>query len=84
MGRAGSAINIRDCCVVFIPEAHASDGDVPASRPITLDEFGLSSLGACELFRPSGVVFLQGAPAKSLRAALNQVGVGVVLATKSS
>ncbi|MFT4624077.1 MAG: creatinine deaminase [Myxococcota bacterium] len=50
IGRAGSAINLREHTLV-----------VAADVPVDIDTFGLSSLGACELFRPQAVVL--GAPA---------------------
>jgi tRNA(Arg) A34 adenosine deaminase TadA len=48
MGRAGSAVNLRDC-LVFI-------GAASESGEISLEQFGHASLGACELFRPAWVV----------------------------
>jgi len=45
MGRAGSAVNLRELVVVV-----AGDG------PLDIDALGLSSLGALELFRPAALV----------------------------
>ena len=48
MGRAGSAVNLRDCLVLIGMRGVAGE--------IGLEEFGHASLGACELFRPAWVV----------------------------
>ena len=48
MGRAGSAVNLRDCLILV--------GGKRESGEISLEEFGHASLGACELFRPAWVV----------------------------
>jgi tRNA(Arg) A34 adenosine deaminase TadA len=48
MGRAGSAVNLRDCLILL--------GGKRETGEISLEEFGHSSLGACELFRPAWVV----------------------------
>jgi len=65
MGRAGSAVNLREHFVVV---------DVPDE--LNLDSFGASSLGACELFRPAAVV--TSAPvAAPLRQTLESCGIHV-------
>lgn len=46
MGEAGSAVNLRECVLVFAAPGTA----------VGVAEFGHSSLGACELFRPAAVL----------------------------
>ena len=65
MGRAGSAVNLREHAVV-----------VDAPGGLDLAAFGASSLGACELFRPAAVV-ASGAVEPGLRSVLEQAGVAV-------
>ena len=68
MGRAGSAVNLREHIVV-----------VDVSGALDLDAFGASSLGACELFRPAAVVSPE--PATStLTSMLEAAGVRVISA----
>lgn len=45
MGNAGSTVNLRECAVVWKPGGLAN-----------LDTFGMTSLGACELFKPAVLV----------------------------
>lgn len=47
MGQAGSAVNLRECALLFASGR--------SRRPIGLGEFGHASLGACELFRPAAL-----------------------------
>lgn len=65
MGRAGSAVNLREHAVVV---DHAGTLDLAA--------FGASSLGACELFRPAALV-TSGPVHAALRAPLEAAGVAV-------
>jgi hypothetical protein len=65
MGRAGSAVNLREHIVV-----------VDASDVLDHDSFGASSLGACELFRPAAVVG-SSTVAAPLRQALESCGIHV-------
>lgn len=69
MGNAGSAVNLRELALVV--RTGKGGGEVD------LAQFGASSLGACELFRPSAVLLLDAAAAPELRAALEAVGVAV-------
>jgi tRNA(Arg) A34 adenosine deaminase TadA len=72
IGRAGSAVNLRDCVLV-----------VTVPRPgdeLSLARFGHASLGACKLFRP-GVVLTDGIVAADLKAGLEGAGVRVLEAT---
>ena len=48
IGEAGSAVNIRECGMVYA----SSD-----RKPVTIERFGHASLGACELFRPAWIAF---------------------------
>jgi tRNA(Arg) A34 adenosine deaminase TadA len=63
MGRAGSAVNLREHVLVI---GHPGTIDLAA--------FGASSLGACELFRPAAVV-TRGPVSADLRAQLEVAGV---------
>jgi len=67
-GLAGSTVNLRECTVI-----------VEASGGATVESFGLSSLGACELFRPRCVAFscCGGCVADDLAAALGSAGIEV-------
>lgn len=66
MGRAGSAVNLREHVV-----AVRSQGTLDAAA------FGASSLGACELFRPAAVV-TGGRFAPALRQTLEAAGVRAI------
>lgn len=69
MGEAGSAVNLRECVLLFA-SGRGSD-------PIGLAEFGHASLGACELFRPAAL--LADAPlAEELAEPLHAVGTRVI------
>ena len=46
MGRAGSSVNLRECAVGFL---------VGRDAPVGIADFGLASMGCCELFRPAAV-----------------------------
>jgi tRNA(Arg) A34 adenosine deaminase TadA len=67
-GMAGSAINLREHTLVMALRGEADVADV--------DSFGLSSLGACELFRPLAVVF-DIPVCDELRQTLTEAGVEV-------
>ena len=68
MGRAGSAVNLREHIVVVDP-----------TGILDLDAFGASSLGACELFRPAAVV-CSGPVTEPLTSTLEAAGVRVISA----
>lgn len=65
-GLAGSEVNLREHTLVL-----RGDGTL-----ITLNTFGLSALGACELFRPCAAIFDSPVSAE-LRAALTAAGIHV-------
>ena len=67
MGRAGSAVNLRECTLAVAPPGPVLDTDA----------LGLSALGACELFRPARLVTDRPVEA-GLRATLEAAGVEVV------
>lgn len=71
MGEAGAAVNLRECVLVFVaPGTRAAAG---------IAEFGHSSLGACELFRPAAV--LSNVPLQAeLKDALDKIGVAAIAA----
>lgn len=69
MGEAGSAVNLRECALLFASGC--------ARDRIGLAEFGHASLGACELFRPAAL--LADAPFEDeLAEALSAVDVRLV------
>lgn len=72
MGRAGSAINLREHTLLY-----AGDGliDIP--------DFGEASLGACELFRPFALA-TDGRLSDQLRARLAHVGVEVRIVARAA
>lgn len=69
MGRAGSAVNLRESVLVFLVRESGSLVD--------LAEFGHSSRGACELFHP-GTLLTNASVGPELTAALSEAGVPVV------
>jgi cytosine deaminase len=71
MGLAGSAVNLRGCVLVL--------AGGKANQNLTVEAFGDSSLGACELFRPAGLSTDQ-AVDPALSAALGRAGV-VIMST---
>eukprot|EP00933_Yihiella_yeosuensis_P080170 TRINITY_DN9357_c0_g1_i1.p1 TRINITY_DN9357_c0_g1~~TRINITY_DN9357_c0_g1_i1.p1 ORF type:complete len:339 (-),score=62.09 TRINITY_DN9357_c0_g1_i1:953-1909(-) len=66
MGQAGSAVNLRECAVVWRP-----------LRKHDMKSFGSTSLGACELFRPSALV-VKGALEEDLANAFEAAGIAVI------
>ncbi len=66
MGRAGSAVNLREHILV-----------VDAAGTLDLNGFGASSLGACELFRPAALVS-SGPVTGTLTSTLEAAGVRVI------
>ena len=46
MGHAGSSVNLRECAIGFM---------TGRDTPVGVAEFGLASVGCCELFRPAAV-----------------------------
>ena len=69
MGEAGSSVNLRECVLVF------AAGDTRTLAGVA--EFGHSSLGACELFRPAAVLS-NVAFDDALKEALGKVRVEVI------
>ncbi len=69
MGRAGSAVNLRESVLVLLVKESGSVLDVAG--------FGSSSRGACELFRP-GTLLTNASIGPDLRAVLSEAGVPVV------
>ena len=65
MGRAGSAVNLREHALV-----------VAADEPLGVHELGWSGVGACELFGPAAVV-CAGPVMRDLREILERAGVRV-------
>lgn len=74
MGGAGSAVNLRECAVVWVPDV--------ASVILGVEAIGPASLGACELFRPAALVVGGAATAldAELGARLRAAGIAVVFA----
>eukprot|EP00928_Gymnodinium_smaydae_P029799 TRINITY_DN22343_c0_g1_i1.p1 TRINITY_DN22343_c0_g1~~TRINITY_DN22343_c0_g1_i1.p1 ORF type:complete len:341 (+),score=30.63 TRINITY_DN22343_c0_g1_i1:31-1023(+) len=66
-GLAGSAINIREHTLVIHSEV----------QPMDVNAFGLSALGACELFRPRAVIFNTGVTTE-LEKTLTAAGIEVI------
>ena len=69
MGRAGSSRNLRECVLVFAARE--------CDSPVGVADFGHSSLGACELFRP-GTLLSSVALDAELKDALRAAGVPVI------
>ena len=71
IGLAGSAVNIRQCAIIFQATQRVDN------KTVSVDEFGLSSVGVCELFRPSLVWICNALPSPELEGMLRKVGVPV-------
>lgn len=73
MGSAGSHTNLRECVLFF-----KASGD----GPLSLEEFGPVSIGACKLFRPAKVV-VTAPPAVELKSSLEDIPVLVAKAAEN-
>lgn len=81
MGLAGSSVNIRDCILVITYYRQQADSNTSVTpRVISIENFGRSSLGACQLFKPLAIAFAQHlAPSSRLKHALQAAGIKCML-----